>query len=286
MANDDEYEIIPIKELHSIKEQLKELKSVISPNDNLQDLSKKTTLSNELKSKNELVDSMNNLTKAIRDLIALFKAGKHEIEQKNDEKHEEDLTVKKILPLTSQFDTMVEQNKAIAKGILLLVNLLSGKESENTTSAISRLSNIRTPPQGNSNQIGANHPASQVLNQRAPANGAYGYNERVYSNPSPAGVSNFGAAPTLPPNYQQSFSQNPPPMPNFLKSGNEPNQVPTSPNNLGNYPQTQQMNGTFNNNPSNGLNNSVPPAPQNTSNTNLEEDTKKKSKKKSFFSFK
>lgn len=191
---DDEYEIVPIKELHTIKEQLKELRSAISPEEYQRSEISTKNVPIYSESSKDMLEAMEKLTSAIKDLTNLFSSGKSEIEF-SGETH----TQQKTSQSSIKMDTLIDQNKAIAKGILLLVNLLSGKENESQTSSFQQnLSNQRQNVQ---------QPEFRNLNQNLPKqtyNAAQQQNQQTY----PYEINNG-------PQYQQ------PKMPEFLKKNND-----------------------------------------------------------------
>ena len=109
---DDDYAIVPEKEVLQMKRDLESLK--------------RNPLSG-IDSGSDLITSMNNLTRAINSLIELFQKAAEEI--KLEDKSSEAI-VKKVEPLFEKIDMLVDQNKKIAKGIVAVADMLEAKQEE------------------------------------------------------------------------------------------------------------------------------------------------------------
>ena len=109
---DDDYAIVPEKEVLQMKRDLESLK--------------RNPLSG-IDSGSDLITSMNNLTKAINSLIELFQKAAEEIRL---EDRSSEAIVKKVEPLFEKIDMLVDQNKKIAKGIVAVADMLEAKQEE------------------------------------------------------------------------------------------------------------------------------------------------------------
>jgi len=101
----DDYVIIQKNEIDSLKKQVDELREAISGGKKL-----------DAVPMTELNESILNLNNSINLLLELFEEASEKLK---DEK--EELSSSDVSPLASKLDVMIEQNKAIAKGILYLV---------------------------------------------------------------------------------------------------------------------------------------------------------------------
>lgn len=110
MATDDSYEIMPYKEIIELKKQISELQ-------------KKT---GDTSSK-ELLESMAALTKSMNSMLQLFSAAAEEM--KLEEKTESELT-KQITPLIDKVNSLEEQNKTIAEGLVAVADMVKDLRGE------------------------------------------------------------------------------------------------------------------------------------------------------------
>lgn len=107
MSGEEEYEIMPHKTIESIKKEL--------------DALKKKADSKESTSNEEFKTSLDNLSSSINGLMGLFKEATEEM--KLEEETESELS-KKIGPLMDKIDALEQENKAIAKAILSVADLV------------------------------------------------------------------------------------------------------------------------------------------------------------------
>ena len=101
----DDYVIIQKNEIDSLKKQVDELREAISGGKKL-----------DAVPMTELNESILNLNSSINLLLELFEEASEKLKAEKDE-----LSSNDVSPLASKLDVMIEQNKAIAKGILYLV---------------------------------------------------------------------------------------------------------------------------------------------------------------------
>ena len=138
IMNENEYELIPHREILELKEQIEELKKQKGLAD--QGVEADIEITNK-----ELYDSMNRLTDGINHLIKLFRKSGEELS-----KYEEsDAYVKKLVPVEKKVDEALEQNKKIARGILAIADSIKDhleKLDDSFTEKIKDLQNMmRTP---------------------------------------------------------------------------------------------------------------------------------------------
>ena len=98
------------KQLSNIKKQVEKLK-------------KSTPVS--ASSVQRITESVDQLTNSINSLIGMFKEAGEEI---NFEEKEKDIIEERLIPLEAKIDTLIEQNKKIAQGIVALADMLKEKE--------------------------------------------------------------------------------------------------------------------------------------------------------------
>jgi len=108
------------KQLSNIKKQVEKLK-------------KSTPVS--ASSMQRITESVDQLATSINSLIGMFKEAGEEI--KFEEK-EEDIVEERLIPLEAKVDTLIEQNKKIAEGIVALADMLKGKEAKPPVKAVIR----------------------------------------------------------------------------------------------------------------------------------------------------
>lgn len=101
----DDYVIIQKNEIDSLKKQVDELREAISGGKRL-----------DAVPMTELNESILNLNNSINLLLELFEEASEKLKAEKEE-----LSSSDVSPLASKLDVMIEQNKAIAKGILYLV---------------------------------------------------------------------------------------------------------------------------------------------------------------------
>jgi hypothetical protein len=101
----DDYVIIQKNEIDSLKKQVEELREVVSGGKRLDSVPM-----------TELNESILNLNNSINLLLELFEEASEKLKTEKEELPNADIS-----PLTSKLDIMIDQNKAIAKGILYLV---------------------------------------------------------------------------------------------------------------------------------------------------------------------
>lgn len=100
MADEDEYEILPHKEIEDLKNELDALKKGPTP---------------------ESRNQMQKLNDSINSLLGLFKEASS---QMNLEEEEANLVSQKLIPLEEKMDQILDQNQKIAEGIVALADLV------------------------------------------------------------------------------------------------------------------------------------------------------------------
>jgi len=107
--DEDEYELTPHKQLEEMRKEIEILK--------------KNPLAGTGSSKN-LLAAMDNLSKQINKLIKIMSsAGEYMKEEAGEEEHHEDGN------LSKKFDTLIDQNKKIAEGIVAVAGMLKKQSS-------------------------------------------------------------------------------------------------------------------------------------------------------------
>ncbi|MEM4336524.1 MAG: hypothetical protein QXG86_00790 [Candidatus Woesearchaeota archaeon] len=110
----DDFAIVPESEIKELKEQISSIRrNPLGPYGG-----------------QELVESINNLTKAINSLIQLFETAAEELKL---EQRESELIVRKIDPLLSRIEAISEQNRKIAQGIVAVADMLEAAKIEGKT---------------------------------------------------------------------------------------------------------------------------------------------------------
>ncbi|MBL7056159.1 hypothetical protein ISS07_04560, partial [Candidatus Woesearchaeota archaeon] len=97
---DDDYEIMPHRQVADLKKQLEEIKS-----------------KQESSSSNELVGSMSSLTKSMDSMLKLFTEAAEELKVESKGEHE---IAQNLNPLNDKLDEIIEQNKTIAEGMIAI----------------------------------------------------------------------------------------------------------------------------------------------------------------------
>ena len=97
---DDDYELLPHKEIESLKNELEKLKK--GPSD-------------------QTKTQMGQLTDSINNLLNLFKEA---ASQMHLEEQEADMVSQKIIPIEMKLDQVLEQNQKIAEGIIALADII------------------------------------------------------------------------------------------------------------------------------------------------------------------
>lgn len=103
MSDDEDYEILPHKEILEIKKEIQKLKGT------------------PVQDKSGLGSSVSQLSSSIDSLMGLFKASAEDIKM---ERHDEKLLLQKIEPMIDKFNTIIEQNEKIAKGIVAVADMI------------------------------------------------------------------------------------------------------------------------------------------------------------------
>lgn len=109
---DDDYTLVPEKEILKLKKRIDELE--------------KNPLG-ESESAQNLKDSVNSLNNTLSQMIEIFK----EAQETFNSETEDDVLMQKLDPVFHRLDRLEEQNKKIATGILALADLVKEKMSEN-----------------------------------------------------------------------------------------------------------------------------------------------------------
>ncbi len=106
MAEPDEYEVLPHKELIELKKQIAEIKQSYA-------------------AKPALQESMDNLNRSITSLMHLFKTASEEIKL---EKHDEETVAGRLGPVMKKLNEIEVQNEKIAEAILAISGMIHEKE--------------------------------------------------------------------------------------------------------------------------------------------------------------
>ena len=107
MAEEGPYEIMPYKEIVELRKQVQELKSKGSDDNS-----------------NPLSQSVGKLAEQMNSLMGLFKTAAEDMRLEEKDEH---FVAKKIEPLIDKLDSIIEQNKIIAEGIVAVADMI--KES-------------------------------------------------------------------------------------------------------------------------------------------------------------
>lgn len=108
---DEPYEIMSHKEIVNLKRQIKDLqyKTQNTPSD-------------------KLLNSINNLTEQMNSMIGLFKTAADEMRMEEKDEH---FVAKKIEPLIERLDEIIDQNRAIAEGMVAVSDLVKDNIGNN-----------------------------------------------------------------------------------------------------------------------------------------------------------
>jgi hypothetical protein len=101
---DEPYDMVPHKEISDLKKQIKDLKSKASGSES-----------------KDMVGSINKLTTEMNSLMGLFKSAADEMKLEEKDEH---FVAKKMEPLIDKLDEIIEQNKTIAEGIVVVADTL------------------------------------------------------------------------------------------------------------------------------------------------------------------
>ncbi len=102
----EEYQLVPHARVRELEKQVRELKA-----DPIGSSSSGTAMK----------ESIDGLSKSMTGMVNLFKDAADSMKM---EEKESDIIVQKINPLTEKVDTLIEQNKKIAKGILAVADMV------------------------------------------------------------------------------------------------------------------------------------------------------------------
>ena len=105
-TNDDDYELLPHKDIIELKKELEKLKKGPTP---------------------ESRDQMEKLTDSINNLLNLFKEASS---QMHLEEQEGNLVSEKLGPIEEKLDQILDQNQKIAEGIVALADLIKEMKEE------------------------------------------------------------------------------------------------------------------------------------------------------------
>ena len=100
MADDDEYELLPHKQIADLKKELERLKKGPTP---------------------EARNEMERLNDSINNLLSLFKEASS---QMHLEEQEATMVAEKLIPIEEKLDQILDQNQKIAEGIVALADLV------------------------------------------------------------------------------------------------------------------------------------------------------------------
>ncbi|MFH1052896.1 MAG: hypothetical protein V1740_00600 [Candidatus Woesearchaeota archaeon] len=120
MDTDDDYELLPHKEIVDLKKQLESYKKGPS---------------------SAGMSSMDNLSDSINNLLALFKEAGTTM---NLEEHEQDILTKEVVPLSQKVDKLLEHSQRIAEGIVALADML--KELNDKIDEVKEKQSAPPPP--------------------------------------------------------------------------------------------------------------------------------------------
>jgi len=109
MASDDNYDLVPHSELHKLEDEIDELKK------------------DPKSAPNSMGQSMDDLSGSLKSMISIFKEAKDELRIEDEEK---ELLSKKIDPMISKLDNLLDQNEKIAEGILSLADMIKKLEAK------------------------------------------------------------------------------------------------------------------------------------------------------------
>ena len=101
---DEDYDIVPHRQISDLKRQMDELKT-----------------KSHGASSTDLTQSMSALTKSMDGMLRLFSEAAQELKV---EGHEEEAYFEKLNPLNDKLDKIIEQNKIIAEGMVAVSDML------------------------------------------------------------------------------------------------------------------------------------------------------------------
>jgi len=108
----DDYAIVPEKEVRELKDRIESIrKNPLGPYGG-----------------QDLIESVNNLTRAINSLMTLFETAAEELKL---EERESETIVRKIDPLLARIESISEQNRKIAQGVVAVADMLESAKMEN-----------------------------------------------------------------------------------------------------------------------------------------------------------
>lgn len=126
MEEEDAYQIMPYKEIVALRKDIESLKK-----------------STDDSSFQGLLDSMGSLTKSMNSMLELFRTAAEEM--KLEGKSEMNVA-KEIGPLTDKMDTLIDQNKTIAEGLIAISDMAKDlKKPQAGPSPVFRLEPRRQP---------------------------------------------------------------------------------------------------------------------------------------------
>jgi hypothetical protein len=189
---DDDYEIMPHSSLDKLKADLESLK--------------KTTGSSG--SSKETMDAVNALKTSIEELLDIFKVASEDMKMQEAEAVGVE---KKIGPLIRKVDTLIEQNQELAKGIVVIADMLKDQLPQ-IQSKLEKKEEHKEKP------LHQDHPKPQHEDLFS----SYSPPER-YSQSPPQPMNR--APPRGPPNAP-SPRMPPQPMPSMAASNNPPDPFP------------------------------------------------------------
>lgn len=215
MAGDEEYELLPHKEILEIKKEIAKFKG--NP-----DTIPKSTLET----------SINKLSNSIDSLMELFKSSAEDMKM---ERHDEKLLLQRIEPLIDKFNSVIEQNEKIAKGIVAVAdmvktNIVDKKEEPEEEEEKPQAPPFSPPPRQRQFTPGMPQQNTMMGQQFPPMNQQPQFGQPINQGPSFAPPVNQGPSFTQQdfPNFgQQQFE---PSGPDFHSDFN--NQMPPPPSDI------------------------------------------------------
>lgn len=121
-VSDDDYEMIPHKEIVDLKKELEKLKKGPAPG-----------------AKNQ----MENLTNSINNLLSLFKEASS---QMHLEEEEANMVSEKLIPIEGKLDQLLDQQQKIAEGIVALADLVKEMKQQQSKPAPVPRPRMAPPP--------------------------------------------------------------------------------------------------------------------------------------------
>ena len=202
MAEDSDYDIIPHAELIKLRREVNELKQHPLG----------TTSTGK-----ELLETIKELNTNISNLFNLFKEAAEEMKL---EESEAKMVAEKMKPMMQKFDTLIDQNEKIAKGIVAVADMVKDDVKKKLRPLPFRMS---VPPQREDpefavpslNQGGRPIPLfdSMSSSMGAPSNAPSSMNAPQMSRPMPSSPARFSVPPAGPPgsSYDRNLQQSLPP---------------------------------------------------------------------------